>query len=144
MKLLYYFASWRNYDFFSWKFIFKKFRLPCIWYHWKGLWKCRRMMFVSCWYLDNPPSYSSFNSENLYISVRFGENCPIFTKIYLCWSQIRGDVQVNKIRLKVTKSNIRHRGAVYFNKLPADARGIETTKAFVNKLRRTAKAQEYY
>ena len=59
-------------------------------------------------------------------------------------SQIRGDVQLNKCRLELTKSNIRHWGAVYFNRIPTDARGIETTKAFVNKLRRTAKTQEYY
>ena len=59
-------------------------------------------------------------------------------------SQIKGDVQVIKCRLELTKTNIRHRGAVYYNNVPSDARGIATTRAFVNKMRQNAKAQEYY
>ena len=50
-------------------------------------------------------------------------------------SQIKGDIQVNRCRLEMTKANIRHRGAVYFNNVPSDARGMSTMKAFVNRLR---------
>ncbi len=59
-------------------------------------------------------------------------------------SQINGDVHISRCRLEMTKANIRHRGAIYFNEVPNDARGIETTKGFVNKLRRMAKTREYY
>ena len=79
-----------------------------------------------------------------YINDMFSLNTNDDSSRRLTRSQIRGDVKVNKCRLEMTKSNIRHRGAVYFNNVPIDARGIETTKAFVNKLRRTAKAQEYF
>ena len=26
--------------------------MPYIWYHWKALWKCKRMTFIQCWYLE--------------------------------------------------------------------------------------------
>ena len=36
-------------------------KLLCIWYHWKAPWKCKIMVIVSCLYLDNFLSFSSFN-----------------------------------------------------------------------------------
>ena len=42
-----------------------------IWYQWKALWKCERMVLLSCWYSKHISSYSSFKFGNLYINFKF-------------------------------------------------------------------------
>ena len=33
----------------------------CVWYHWKAFWKCKRVVVMLCWFLDNFLNYSIYH-----------------------------------------------------------------------------------
>ena len=52
-------------------------------------------------------------------------------------SEIKGDVIVPVTKLSLTKGNIRHRGAVYYNKVGLDIRTAKTFKTFKRRLKKS-------
>ena len=53
-------------------------------------------------------------------------------------SEIRGDVNVPKYCLEMSKGNIAYRGSKYFNHITPGTRDIDSNKAFTSKLQKRA------
>ena len=51
-------------------------------------------------------------------------------------SHIDRQIKTPKVKLEVTKGNVKYRGPKYYNQMPYDIHDAKTNKAFKNRLKR--------